>query len=82
MTEVRFLGRVVSAEGYRMAESNVSSVKNLLNQAPKTVGDVREMLGLLSYYRRSIPSFAQRAKPLYDLLVVPKGSNTKVKNCN
>ncbi len=40
------------------------------------------MLGLLSYYRRSIPSFAQRAKPLYDLLVVPEGSNTKAKNSN
>ena len=82
MKEVKFLGRVVSADGYKMDESNVNAVTNLLNRAPRTVGDVRKMLGLLSYYRRSIPSFAQNAKPLYDLLVAPTESNVKMKTSN
>ena len=82
MKEVKFLGRVVSADGYKMDESNVNAVTNLLNRAPRTVGDVRKMLGLLSCYRRSIPSFAQNAKPLYDLLVAPTESNVKMKNSN
>ena len=77
MTEVRFLGRVVSAEGYRMAESNVSSVKNLLNQAPKTVGDVRKCL---DYCRiivvASHPSHKEQSHCMiylsYQRVVIPK----------
>ena len=82
MREVKFLGRVVSPDGYRMDESSVTAVKSLLVHPPKTIGDIRKLLGLLSYYRRSIPSFAQRARPLYDLLVVPSEDNVKMKNCN
>ena len=66
--EVRFLGRKISGEGYRMDDSNIKAVTSLLDQKPKTVGDVRKLLGLLSYYRRSIPAFAKIAKPLYELL--------------
>ena len=66
--QVRFLGRIVSEDGYRMDENNVKAVSSLLDIHPKTICDVRKMLGLLSYYRRCIPSFAQRAKPLYELL--------------
>ncbi len=51
MKEVKFLGTVVNSEGYRMDESNVNAVTSLLNHAPEKVGDVRKMLGLLSYYR-------------------------------
>eukprot|EP00794_Sanderia_malayensis_P011483 gene11483-12680_t len=66
--QVRFLGRIISEDGYKMDENNVWAVTSLLEKEPKTVGDLRKMLGLLSYYRRSIESFAQRAKPLYELL--------------
>ena len=82
MREVKFLCRVVSPDGYRMDESSATAVKSLLVHPPKTIGDIRKLLGLLSYYRRSIPSFAQRAKPLYDLLVVPSEDNVKMKNRN
>ncbi len=80
--EVKFLGRIVSEDGYRMDDNNVNAVKSLLNQTPRTVGDVRKLLGLLSYYRRSIPSFAQKAKPIYDLLVASTVSNNYMKNSN
>ena len=66
--EVRFLGRKVSGDGYQMDDSNIKAITSLLDETPKTVGDVRKVLGLLSYYRRSIPSFAKTAKPLYELL--------------
>ena len=48
--EVRFLGRIVSEHGYKMDENNVKAVTSLLEKEPKTVDDVRKMLGLLSYY--------------------------------
>ena len=66
--EVCFLGRKVSGDGYCMDEKNIKAITSLLNQKPTTVGDVRKVLGLLSYYRRSIPSFAKIAKPMYELI--------------
>ena len=64
--EVRFLGRKISGDGYKMDDNNIKAVTSLLDQKPKTAGDVT--LGLLLYYRRSIPAFAKIAKPLYELL--------------
>ena len=39
---------------------------------PETVGEVRKLTGLLSYYSRYISDFAKIAKPLYDLLKEPE----------
>lgn len=80
--KVRFLGRIVSEDGYKMDENNIKAVSNLLDRQPKTIGDVRKMLGLLSYYRRCIPSFAQRAKPLYELLAADAHSGKTLKTNN
>ena len=44
--EVQFLGRVVS--GF------VRVVEKLKEQIPKTVGEVRQLAGIISYYRRYI----------------------------
>ena len=66
--EVTFLGRVVSKDGYSMDPENISAVASLTKTTPQTIGDIRKLLGLLSYYRRYVPNFAQKAKPLYDLL--------------
>ena len=35
---------------------------------PKTVGDLRHILGLLGYYRRYIKDFEKLARPLFDML--------------
>ncbi|CAB4023693.1 Hypothetical predicted protein [Paramuricea clavata] len=45
-----------------------SAVASLKNNTLHTIGDLRKMLGLLSYYRRYVPNFARKAKPLYDLV--------------
>ena len=47
--EVTFLGRVISEEGYKMDPENLAAVENLKNKTPQTIGDLRKLLGLLSY---------------------------------
>ena len=68
-SEVKYLGRIVSNDGYRMDEESVEAVRKLKDIAPKTVGEVRHILGLLGYHRRHIQDFASLAKPLSDLLI-------------
>jgi len=50
---------------------------------PRTVGEVRRLMGLLDVYRRHIKNFAQIAKPIYDLLSLDlrkKGNVTSTKH--
>ena len=65
---VTYLGRIVSAEGYRIDPKTTKPVEALRHTCPKTVGDVRKLLGLLGYFRRYIQDFSRIASPLYDLL--------------
>jgi len=66
--EVRYLGNLVSESGYCMDKADVSAVTALKDRSVNTVGDVRQLVGFLGYYRKYIPDFSRRAKPLYDLL--------------
>ena len=68
--EVRYLGRVVTADGYKADPSETAALKSLKEKTPKTIGDVRKLLGLTGYYRRYLQDYARRAKPLYELLHV------------
>ena len=70
--EVNYLGRVVSADGYRVDPSNTKAVLALKETRPKTVGDVRKLLGLLGYYRRYIQDFSRVVQPLFKLLKTPE----------
>ena len=76
--EVRYLGRLISANGYRADPEDVKALEKF-RVAPQTVGDVRSLLGFLGYYRSYVPGFAKKLKPVYDLL---KDVNTEkvVKN--
>ena len=71
--EVKYLGRVVNKEGYKMDEANIKSVKGLKGVTPKKVGEVRQLLGLLGYHRRHVQDFSKIAKPITDLLIIPTG---------
>jgi hypothetical protein len=64
--EVSFLGRIVSANGYQMYPKATAAVEKLKGVIPKTVGEVRKIMGLLGVYRRSIENFSKIAKPLND----------------
>ena len=55
-----------------MDPESTKAVTSLRESTPKTVGEVRKLTGLLSYYRRYIQGFAKIAKPLYDLLKEPE----------
>ena len=66
--EVSYLGRIVSAEGYQMDPSNTEPVKSLTENTPKTVGDLRKLVGFLGYFRRYIKDFVRLARPLFQLL--------------
>jgi len=64
-TEVSFLGHVVSGEGVSTDPNKINAVENW--PVPKDVREVRAFLGLASYYRRFVPSFAALASPLHAL---------------
>ena len=63
----------------RIDPENTKAVSTLKDNPPKTVGDVRKIVGSLGYYCCYIKDFAKIAKPLYELLQFPK-SNGKSQN--
>ena len=65
--EVRYLGRLISGEGYRMDPEDTAALEKFREQ-PKNVGELRSLLGFLGYYRCYVRNFARIVKPLYDLL--------------
>ncbi|CAJ1087323.1 unnamed protein product [Xyrichtys novacula] len=72
---VKFLGKMVTGEGYTMDPAELAPVMALKEKTPATVGEVRQMLGFLSYYRPFIPNFSGVAQPLYSLLSPPPSEN-------
>ena len=63
--EVEYLGHVISPDGLKPNPGRVSAVKEY--SAPSNVKEVRQFLGIASYYRRFIPGFAKIAEPLHAL---------------
>lgn len=68
--EVKYLGKIVSPSGYKLDPEEIKAVFYLKEEKPKTVGDIRKILGLIGYYRPFIKDFSIIAKPLYGLLSV------------
>ena len=66
--EVRYVGKLVSADGVRVDPKDLEAIQALKSKTPSTVGEVRKLLGFLSYYRTYVQNFARIAKPMYDLL--------------
>ena len=58
-----------------MDPGGITAVTILAEKKPKTVGEERQLIGFLSYYRRYIPNFACLAKPLYIMLNKPKSAS-------
>ena len=63
--QVPFLGHVVSQAGIHPNPDNIAKVKSW--DVPKNVTEVKQFLGLCSYYRRFVKGFSTIAKPLSDL---------------
>ena len=66
--EVLFLGRIVSEEGYKLDPSTVAPILRMKETPPKTVNEVRKLMGFLNYYRWYIETFSRIAKPICDLV--------------
>ena len=63
--KVNFLGHVLTPHGLETSDEHVLAVKEF--KVPESVREVRRFLGLASYYRRFVPSFARIASPLHGL---------------
>ncbi|CAJ0926967.1 unnamed protein product [Ranitomeya imitator] len=48
--QVRFLGKIVPGEGYTMDPTEIAPVLALKDKRHSTVGEVRQIIGFLSYY--------------------------------
>ena len=86
--QVKYLGHVISEQGYHMDTSNIKAIHQLRDSKPTTVGDVRRIIGFLNYYRKYIQNFSQIAKPLFELLQKQPQQNRNssekknLKNCH
>ena len=65
LSEVNFLGHVVSQEGVSVDSSKVDVILNW--QSPKNVFEIRSFLGLEGYYRHFVKNFSSIASPLTKL---------------
>ena len=65
--EIRYLGRLISENGYRPDPADVKALEKV-KIPPKTIGNLRSVIGFLSYYRTYIKNFSIKMKPIYELL--------------
>ena len=66
LTEVSFLGHIVSKEGIRVDPKKIEVVVEW--KPPRNVTEVRSFLGLAGYYRRFVKGFSMIAAPMTRLL--------------
>lgn len=56
--EVLYEGRLVSAKGVQMDLKDLEAIQALRGKTPSAVGEVRRLLGFLSYYWVYIQDFS------------------------
>lgn len=66
LRKMRYMGYIVDELGLRPDPEKVSCVLKV--PLPKTVTELRRFVGMASWYRRFIVSFAMLAAPLHDLI--------------
>jgi len=64
-SELEFLGHIAGRGVIKPVQDKVASIKHF--PIPKTKKNVRSFLGLIGFYRKFIPNFADIAVPLTDL---------------
>ena len=64
-THVQYLGHLVSGKGIKPLPEKLESIKKM--PAPTTPKEIKQFLGLVGYYRKFIPRFADIARPMTNL---------------
>jgi len=64
-SSLRYLGHIIDQEGIRTDPAKVSAITNWLT--PANLGQVRQFLGVASWYRRFIADFSTVVAPLTGL---------------
>lgn len=74
---LEFLGYDVSKEGIEPTEERIKTISNY--PEPKNVQELRRFLGILNFYKESIPKSAHTQRPLYKYLcTAKKNDRTKI----
>ena len=63
--EIHYLGHLISSEGIQPLPENLDTICNM--PRPKTPKEIKQFLGLCSYYRKFVPRFSDIAWPLSKL---------------
>ena len=63
--EISYLGRIISTVDYTTEPKNIIAISSKLRNKPALISELQSMLGLVEYFRRSIPNFSLTAHPLY-----------------
>ena len=65
--EIHYLGHLISVSGIQPLSEKLDSICNM--PKPRSPKEIKQFLGLTSYYRKFIPQFSDMARPLTKLLV-------------
>ncbi|XP_014278094.1 uncharacterized protein [Halyomorpha halys] len=64
-SELVYLGHLISRDGVKPDPLKVKAIQGY--PKPQNVKEIRAFLGLSGYYRRFIPNYAERSRPLTEL---------------
>ena len=68
--KISYLGYIINENGLTIAPEKITPILNY--KTPRTVRDVRRLIGMASWYRRFIPNFSQIIAPISDLITKTK----------
>ena len=81
LTEIEYVGHILSAEGVNMTGEKILKVQNFVR--PQTVKTIRSFLGLTAYFHKHILNYSDVTRPLHKMLTAGKtasGKDTHGKN--
>lgn len=64
--EIAFLGHLVTSDGVKPNPDKIRAIQNF--PVPRTEKQIKSFLGLMGYYRKFIPNFANATKPMTECL--------------
>ena len=65
-SHIQYLGYLISGEGIELLPEKLESIKGM--PPPTTPKEVKQFLGLIGYYRKFVPRFADIGRPLTNLM--------------